>query len=196
VPQNPLRDSRLPARFSTTLPRAQLASDRQPSTITLPILDAPSDVEDCSAAHVNDFASSWGICEQIPLTGHGSEGRAIEDRDTPQPEGLTLSLQVGATRSLRSAELDPEIGNLARKNRIGDDRNKANITRSTRMAGEILSRSALCEHESLLAQVARRYRKIARIDARARRHATREHHGEPEEDYELHTISTRECGEW
>ena len=55
------------------------------------------------------------------------------------------------------------------------------------MAGEILSRSALRERELLLAQVARRNRKIARIDARARRHATREHHGEPEEDYELHT---------
>ena len=123
-------------------------------------------------------------------------GDAIEDRDTPQPEGLTLSLQVGATRSLRSAELDPEIGNLARKNRIRDDRNKANITRSIRMAGEILSRSPLRERELLLAQVAPRYRKIARIDARARRHATREHHGEPEEDYGLHTVSTRECGEW
>ena len=86
-----------------------------------------SDVENCSAAHVNDFASGGGICEQISLIGHGSEGGAIKNRDTPQPEGLASSLQIGAARSLRSAELDPEIGNLARKNRIGDDRNKANI---------------------------------------------------------------------
>jgi hypothetical protein len=171
-------------------------SDRQPSTLTCQFLDPSSDVEDCSAAYVNDFASGGGICEQIPLTGHGSEGGAIKNRDTPQQEGLTFSLQIGATRSLRSAELDPEIGNLARRNRIRDDRNKANITRSIRMAGEILSRPPLRERELLLAQVAPRYRKVARIDACARRHATREHHGEPEDDYELHTISTRECGEW
>ena len=61
------------------------------------------------------------------------------------------------------------------------------------MAGEILSRPALRERELLFAQVARRNGKIARIDARARRHATKEHHGEPEEDCELHTIFTREC---
>ena len=170
-------------------------SDRQPSTLNCQFLDSSSDVEDCSAAQVNDFASGGSICEQIPLTRHRNEGGAIKNRDTPQQEGLTFSLQIGATRSLRSAELDPEIGNLARRNRIRDDRNKANIT-SIRMAGEILSRSPLRERELLLAQVAPRYRKIARIDARARRHATREHHGEPEEDYDLHTISTRECGEW
>jgi hypothetical protein len=154
VPQNPLRDSRLPKAFSTTLRRAQLVSDRQPSTHTCQFLHPSSDVEDCSAAHVNDFASGGGICEQIPLTGHGSEGGAIKNRDTPQQEGLTFPLQIGATRSLRSAELDPEIGNLARRNRIRDDRNKANITRSIRMAGEILSRSPLRDRELLLAQVA------------------------------------------
>ena len=64
------------------------------------------------------------------------------------------------------------------------------------MAGEILSRSALRERELLLAQVARRNGKIARIDARARRHATAEHHGEPEEDYELHAISSGSGREW
>ena len=132
-------------------------SDRQPSTLTLPIPRCPlPDVEDCSAAQVNDFASGGSICQQISLIRHGSEGGAIKNRDAPQLEGLTISLQIGAARSLRSAELDPEIGNFARENRIGDDCDKANMSRSIRMAVEILSRSALRERELLLAQVALR----------------------------------------
>ena len=119
-------------------------SDRQPSTLTCQFLDPPSDVEDCSAAHVNDFASGRGICEQISLIGHGNEGRAIKNRDAPQPEGLATSLQIGAARSLRSAELDPEIGNLARKNRIGDDCNKANIISEHSDGGSRYSRALVC----------------------------------------------------
>jgi hypothetical protein len=145
---------------------------------------------------MDDFASGRSICQQVSLVSHGNEGGAVKDGDAPQLEGLTSSLQICAAGGLRSAELDPEIGHFARRNGVGYDRYKANVIGSTWIPVEVLSRSGLSERELLLAQVAARNGKVAWIDARARRHATRKHHGEPEWDCELHTISTPERGKW
>jgi hypothetical protein len=157
----------------------------QPSSSHL--LDSPSDVENYPATEVYDFASGRGICQQISRVRHGNESRAIKNRDTPQPEGLATSLQIGAARRLRSAELNPEIRNFARKNRIGYNCNEAYISSGTRIAVEVLSRPGLSERELFLGEIARRDRKIARVDARCGGDATREHRREPEKDYEFHT---------
>ena len=115
---------------------------------------------------MNDFASGGSICQQVSLVRHRNEGRAIKNRDAPQSEGLATSLQIGAARCLRSAELDPEIGNFARKDRIGYHRYKAHITSGAWIAVEVFSRPGLSEGELLWGQVAGRNREIARIDAR------------------------------
>ena len=148
--------------------------------INLALIISPSDVEDYPAAEVNNFASGGRICQQVALVGHRNKGGAIKDRDAPQPEGLATSLQIGTARRLRPAKLNPKVGDLTRENRIGYYRNKAHVSSGVWIAVEVLSRPSLSERELLLGQVTRRNREIARIDARARCHATGEHYGHPQ----------------
>jgi hypothetical protein len=174
------------------------ASPSQPSTrnYQLAVLNAPSDVENCPAADVNGLATGRSICEQISLTGDRDESRAVQDRNTPQSEGLTSPLQIGATGSLRSAELDPKIGHFARENGVGYHCDQANVAGSIGISGEVLPRSGLSQREVLLGQVAARNGKVTWIHARARCHATGKYHGEPKWDYELHILSTPEQRKW
>ncbi len=123
---------------------------------------------------MNDFAPSGSICQQVSLVRHRNEGRAIKNRYAPQSEGLATSLQIGAARRLRSAQLDPEVGHFARENGVSDDCDKAHLSGSIWMPVEVLSRSGLSERELLWGQIARSNGKVARIHARARCHATAE----------------------